>query len=83
MMNDIIWFEGMLVDLFDENLNVTAVTYSSGDGWCRTMWIIRPGGYNGLCSVSAIELSFGCVLALRAEYLSCEARKKRYRKRKL
>lgn len=43
-------------------------TYSSGDGWCRTIWMIRPGGYNGWCNVSAIELSFGCVLAFRAEY---------------
>lgn len=49
---------------------VTTLTYSSGDGWCRTMWIIRPGGYNGLCNVNAIELSLGCVLALRAVYRS-------------
>lgn len=28
--------------------------------------MIRPGGYSGLCSVNAIELSFGCVLAFRA-----------------
>lgn len=55
-----------------ENSNATTSTYSSGDGWWRTMWIILPGGYNGLCSVNAIELSFGCVLAFRAVYLSCE-----------
>lgn len=59
---------------------VTTLTYSSGDGWCRTMWIIRPGGYNGLCNVNAIELSLGCVLALRAVYRSCISKERTDRK---
>lgn len=50
-------------------------THSSGDGWCRTMWIIRPGGYNGLCSVNAIELSFGYVLAFRAVLRCCDRKR--------
>lgn len=59
---------------YDRIANNQQITYSSGDGWWRTMWIIRPGGYNGLCSVKAIELSFGCVLAFRAVYRSCETK---------
>lgn len=31
------------------------------------MWMMRPGGYNGRCSVKAMELSLGCVVAFRAE----------------
>lgn len=49
-------------------------TYSSGDGWWRTMCMILPGGYNGWWRVKAIELSVGCTLVVRAVSLCCVMR---------
>lgn len=45
--------------------------YSFAVGWCRMMCMIRPGGYKGRCSVRAMELSLGWVVAFRAEVRCC------------
>jgi len=48
--------------LFTERTN----TYSPLVGWCRTMWMMRPGGYSGWWSVSAILESEGWTATSRA-----------------
>ena len=54
---------------------VTFGTHSLAVGWCRMMWMIRPGGYSGRWRVRAMELSFGWVVAFLAEVRCCKRKR--------